>query len=182
MRKFTEIQAELQLIPFGQSPSGNLHCMVGAAPGPRLLVRHFDREIPPALIGALESLRAAAVEFIGRDEELAQLVMIDSPVEIGSDFIARRHRMGDSLAHFADDEDPPEPPPELAIVQERFGRLRASATSPEDLLVATILARSLLEPTSKTMYVYAEERFVITELKVTRSELELRDSPLQETS
>jgi hypothetical protein len=66
-------------------------------------------------------------------------------------------------------DDPPEPEEEMAPMQER---VRARVPRDErDELLKRILARSLLEPTSKTFYIPSEQRFVVADLKPTRDEL-----------
>jgi hypothetical protein len=175
MRDFADIQRELALMPFLDSMNGSLYCVPVAPGAPRLIVRRFDRELTPAMIPVYVDLLAAAQAWIAADPELEQLVRIEQPSEVGHDFIARPHLNATSLDTYMasdPDDDPPDPPDELAPMQSRF-RSRAKVTSgSREALLTTILARSLLAPTHKTMYSFAESRFVVVDLKPIRAELE----------
>lgn len=172
MRSFAEIQPKFGLRPFVDSPNGNLYHVPFSPGAPRLIVRRFDRDLPPILIPAYADLLASAQAWIEADAELAGLARVAQPIEVGSDFIARPHLLGTHLrAYMAwpPEDDPPEPEEEMAPMQARF-HARIPRDEREELL-KTILARSLLEPTAKTMYIPAEERFVVADLKPTRAEL-----------
>lgn len=176
MRSFTDIQQELNLKHWLSSPNGTLYYVPvrqePRRPGPHPLVRRFDSDLPPSLISTYVDLHAAAQAWLEADPELADLARVEQPTEVGEDFIARSHVMGTHLeAYMAwpPEDDPPEPEEEMAPMQARF-RARLPRDEREELL-KTILARSLLEPTAKTMYIPAEERFVVADLKPTRDEL-----------
>jgi hypothetical protein len=175
MRDFADIQRELALRPFLDSANGSLHYVPDAPDAPDLLVRRFDRELMPAMIPTYVDLLAAAQRWIAADPELAQLVRIEQPSEVGRDFIARPYLNATSLdAYLAGDpeDDPPEPPDELPPMQAGFRVRIEAANGPREELLTTILARSLLAPTHKTMYIPAESRFVVVDLKPTQAELE----------
>jgi hypothetical protein len=127
------------------------------------------------LIPAYVDLLRAAQSWIDADPEFAALVRVEQPSEVGRDFIARPHRLGNSLRSFLEydpDEPPPEAPEELDRMQTRFrDRTKVTHDAREALLIS-ILGRSLIEPTAKTMYSYAESGFIIVDLKPTRAELE----------
>lgn len=162
-------------MPFLNSTNGSLHCVPVAPGAPRLIVRRFDRELAPAMIPVYVELLAAAQRWIAADPELAQLARVEQPSEVGHDFIARPHLNATPLdAYLAGDpeDDPPDPPDELALMQARFRARAAAAADPREELLTAILARSLLAPTHKTMYSLAESRFVVVDLKPTRAELE----------
>lgn len=175
MRDFSDIQHELGLKLFLESGNGNLY-FVPASPGaPRVIVRRFDRDLPPALIPAYVDLLAAAQAWIEDDPELSALVRVERPREVGRDFIARPHHIGNSLNSFLDtdpEDDPPEPPDELAPMQARFRARAEAASGPREALLTSILARSLIEPTAKTVYSYRGLPFIVVDLKPTRAELE----------
>src|SRR5438045_1096711 len=90
MRAFADLQPGLA--KFLDSPAGTLYTVSGH-PWPETMVRHFDADIPPELIGAYAELTAAADEWLAGKPDLAELIMIEQPTEIGSDFIARPYRM-----------------------------------------------------------------------------------------
>jgi hypothetical protein len=172
MRTFADIQRELNLVRYVGSFSGNLYIVPVAPSAPRIVVRHFDRDLPPSLIPSYTALLRAAQSWIDTDPELAKLVRVEQPVETGSDFIARPHHLGTALSAYEDDEDPPEAPEELNAVRTRFRARAAQARGERERLLADVLARSLLQPTAKTVFNAREHRFVIADLKPTRDDLE----------
>jgi hypothetical protein len=171
MRTFNDIRGELNLEKFVGSFNGDLFC-VPVAPGAlRILVRHFNRDLPAELIPAYAALLRAAEAWIEGDPELASVVRVDQPTEVGEDFIARLHRMGTSLSAYSDD-DPADPPEELRVMQSRFRARLTESVGPEEALIARVLARSILEPTGKTIYSFPEAKFIIADLKPTLEELD----------
>ncbi|KAB2906967.1 MAG: hypothetical protein F9K40_05570 [Kofleriaceae bacterium] len=174
MRKFIDIQRELDLVRFLESEHGDLY-VPRATDGPPIIVRQFQRTIPSRLVGTYARLLAACQAWIEHDSALAALVRIEQPVEVGEDFLSRAFISATSLASFLSsdaDDDPPEPPEELSTMQTRFRELASTASTPHERTLTAILARSLLEPTYKTVYSMREERFVVADLKPTVAELE----------
>ncbi len=174
MREFTNIERELNLMKFTDSKNGTLYCVPADPGAPRLIVRHFDGDLAPALAAVYVDILATAAAWIAEDPELATLVRIEQPSELGHDFIARRHFNATTLDAFLEtdpEEDPPEPPPELARMQTRFRDRANAAGGPREALLTSILARSILERSLKTFYDYDAEQFVIADLKPTRDEL-----------
>lgn len=175
MREFADIERELHLMKFTDSRNGTLYCVPVAPGAPRLIVRRFDRDVPPSLVPAYAAMITAAAAWIAADPEFAKLVRIEQPTEIGREYIARRHFNATSLDAFLETdpgEDPPEPPPELARMQARFRERTEAASDARDALLTSILARSILERSLKTFYDHDAEQFVIADLKPTRAELE----------
>jgi hypothetical protein len=175
MREFADIERELHLMKFTDSRNGTLYCVPVAPGAPRLIVRRFDGEVPPSLVPAYAGMITAAAAWIAADPELAKLVRIEQPTEIGREYIARRHFNATSLDAFLEtdpDEDPPEPPPELYRMQARFRERTKAASDAREALLTSILARSILERSLKTFYDHDAEQFVIADLKPTRAELE----------
>lgn len=193
MRSFADIQRDLGLVPYGDSSLARVSASPSHERGQRVLVRHFDRDVPPALIPAWVDLTAAAAAWITADPVLARAVRVEEPMERGTDFVASRHIIGTSLRKYverkpwppperdprdadelADDEPPPqpEPPDALPVMLEHFRRRAGTARSPREQLLVQLLSRAILEPASATIYDFSEDRFVITELEPTRAELE----------
>lgn len=175
MREFSDIEHELHLMKFTDSRNGTLYC-VPVAPGAlRLIVRRFDGEIPPSLVPVYASMISAAAAWIAADPELAQLVRVEPPTEIGRDYIARRQFNATSLDAFLEtdpEEDPPEQPPELSRMQARFRERSKVTNEAREALLTSILARSILERSLKTFYDHDAEQFVIADLKPTYAELQ----------
>ena len=175
MREFADIECQLQLMKFTDSASGTLYCVPVSPGAPRLIVRHFDRALPPSLVIAYARLITDAAAWVGADPELANLVRVEQPTEIGSDFIARRHVNATSLDAFLEtypEEDPPEPPPELSRMQTRFRERAKLASSAREALLVSILGHSILERSQKTFYDADVEQFVIADPRPTPDELE----------
>jgi hypothetical protein len=174
MRNFNAIQESVELAPFLESANGDLYIR-RETNGDRFLVRRFNRTLPPSLTGAYARLLAEAQSWLERESALASLVRVEQPIEVGEDFLMRRFVGATSLASFLnedEDDDPPEAPDELAPMQTLFRQFAARAVSAQDVLIVTILARSICEPTYKTIYSFHEERFVVLDLKPTVDELE----------
>jgi len=174
MRDFAELLREYSLIPLTESHAGDLY--VPASPdGPDLVVRHFARGLAPEMIPAFVELHRAAQHWIETDELLTSLARVEQPAEQGRDCVARRFCRGTSLRTFMStdpDDDRPESPDELAVLQERFQARASAVSTDQERVVAEVLSRSLLTPTAKTVYRPNEARFVVVELKVTRDDLE----------
>ncbi len=172
MREFTDIQQDLSLVPFLDSANGSLYYVPDYPDFPRLIVRRFDRDLAPGMIPTYVDILASAQRWIESNSQLAKLVRVVQPVEVGEDFIARPHCVGTSLYAFLDPDeegDPPEPPDELAPMQAQF--LAQPPSGGREELLREVLARSILEPTHKTLYSFAESRFIVVDLKLTRGEL-----------
>ena len=185
MRNFNAIQSELDLVRFIASENGDLY-VPRAVDGSRLLVRWFNRSLRASLVGTYVRLLATAQAWIERDQRLSSLVRVEQPIEAGDDFLARPFHSATPLANFLDadpENDPPEAPEELATMQARFRELADRAAPALESTIVGVLARSLLEPTYKTVYSSREERFVAMDLKPTARELEQLEARLEnETS
>lgn len=174
MRKFNDIQQELTLKKFLDSASGTLY-FVPYAPGrPRVIVRHFDSQLPASLIPPFVSLTRAAQNWLMEYPPLNSLVRVVQPQEVGLDFIAREHftYYTSTESYELDEESLPEQPDELAVMRASFRNACVAADDSPITIVETVLARSLIEPTGKTFFHEGERCFIIVELKPSREELE----------
>jgi hypothetical protein len=176
MRKFAEVQAELGLKKFLDSPLGALY-FVPSLPGkPGIIVRHFDRDVPPALTGAFADLVNAAQQWIEEHPLVARYARVQLPIEVGQDFVSRQHHIyytsTRSYEDYEDDEDPPEPPDELAEMRSSLQQALGHPASEKESIIEAVLARSLLEPTGKVYFNDDEGRFIVVEPKVTPQEIE----------
>lgn len=172
-RDFAALAAEQPLERFLGSRWGTLY-FVPPGPGRRLmLVRRFDGEWPPGLIGPYVDLLDAAQRWIEARPEIAGLVRVDQPIEVGRDFVARPHRLYHvSLDSY--DEGTIEPPKELELLRGRLTQmLEAPASGGErETILRRAIARSVLETTDKTYWKSDERRFVIVEPRLTTELLE----------
>lgn len=170
-RAFADIEAELGLNTFLPSDLGTLHFTPITRERPTAtIVRRFSAE-RAGRAAAWARLTDAAAAWIAVRPTLAAVLRVEPLTKVGSDFVARGRFEGTSLAAYADDDDPPEAPPELAVLRRVFLELATAAPATEAPVVA-LLARSLLSPTHKTVYDYGAELFVIGEIKPTAQDLD----------
>lgn len=167
MRTFNEIAEELGLKKFLASRCGTLHFVPSAKGSQRVIVRHFDRDLPASMITSyVELIRRCKLWIEGRPE-LARLIKIDEPFEVGQDFYARTHHTYYiSLSSYTTDEDAPEPPPELAEMHLELQNAFSSHPDSKDRIVEQILRRSLLEPSTKTWFAEDIEKFIVVEPRI----------------
>ncbi len=175
MREFSDIRDQLGLKKFLDSPMGTLY-FVPYAPGkPRVIVRHFDSQLPVSLVAPFASMTKAAHDWLSRRPDLAGKARVVLPDEVGRDFIAREHftYYTSTESYELDEEDmPPDPPAALFEMREAFSEACGRSDGAIDAIIESVLARSLIEPTGKTFYNESEGLFIIVELKPTRDELE----------
>jgi hypothetical protein len=172
MRTFAEIAREAGLKKFLESASGTLYFDT-LGPAPRMIVRHFDRELPAALAPVFGALVVAAQRWVEARPAVARWVRVEPPLEIGADFVARPHHVYyQSLRSYdePDDDDPIEPPDELAPMRAAVRAAMGAPADARDAVVEAVLARSLLGPTGKTYL--PDDRFVVVEPSPRRDELE----------
>jgi hypothetical protein len=178
MREFADIQRDLGLKKFLDSPLGTLYFVPFAPGAPRVIVRHFDSELPPTLVEPFADLVRAAQQWIEHRPELARLVRVEQPVEVGGDFVARKHHTYyTSTDAYVEWEDPPEPPEEFEQMRSAFRAAVGESADPKDAIIETVLARSLLEPTGKTYFGESDKnesegQFIVVEPKLTREDVE----------
>jgi hypothetical protein len=172
VRNFADITGTALLKKFLESKSGTLYFDT-TGPVLAMIVRHFDRDLPPALVKPFAELTSAARSWIEQHPDVARWVAIEPVIESGADFTARRHHVYyQSLRSYdePDEDDPIEPPDELAPMR---AAVRAALGHPEDeraQIVEAVIARSLLGATGKTYL--GRDRFIVVELTPTRVELE----------
>lgn len=172
MRLFTEIEKDWQVWEFLDVPEGTLYFSDAAAGRPNVIVRHFDGTLPATQVSDFADITRAAQAWLERHAPLSRLVRVEQPFEVGKDYVARPHHVYyTSTSSYVLDEDPPDPPEELAELRERFRTVAAGASTPQDKLLVSLLSRSIVEPSGKTFFKGREGRFVIVELKLTPEDL-----------
>jgi hypothetical protein len=173
MSEFVEVQRALGLKKFCDSPLGTLYAVPYSPGVPRVMVRRFDRELPVTLVQPFAEFVQAAQRWIDDRPALVRLVRIEQPVEVGRDFISRNYLLYyTSTDAYVDWEDPPEPPEELEQMRSAFREAAGKSADPKDIIIEAVLARSLLEPTGKTVFNEEEGRFIVVEPKMTREDVE----------
>ena len=134
-----------------------------------MIVRHFDRDLAPALVRPFGELNAE----VQRHALVARWVHVEPTIEVGEDFVARPHHVYyQSLRSYdePDEDDPVEPPEELAAMRTAVRAALGSPKTERERVVEEVLARSLLVATGKT-YI-DNDRFLVVELTPTREQLE----------
>lgn len=173
MRDFAEIQRERKLYEFVDVPEGTLYLGKPKHCSPKIVVRRFDGTLPVTRLGAFVEIVRGCQAWIEAHPALAELVRVEQPTEVGTDFVARPHHVySTSTSSYVDDEDPPTPPPELFSMQKTFRDLRPSVRTPRERLLTDILARSLIEPSGKTFFKSKEDRWLVVEPKIRPDDLE----------
>lgn len=166
-RSFEDINRQLRLKKFLDSPLGTLY-LVPASPGStRLIARRFDRELEPSLIAPYVGLIRACSEWVQRWPALRAAATIQLPTEVGVDFVARpHHTYVYSTDSYADNELGLDIPDQLALMRQALRESLDAVRGERDEVVATVLTRSLIEPTHKT-YLGDDDRFIVVEPKMT---------------
>lgn len=173
MREFADIQTELGLQEFLDSPLGTLYFIPFTPGGPRVMVRHFDSSLPTTLVKPFVDLIQAVHHWVEDRPLLAHLVTVEQLIEVGKDFVARPHHFyHTSTRAYVDWEYPPEPPEELEQMRSILRAEIGQSDNPKDAIIEAILARSLLEPTGKTYFKESEGKFIIVEPTLTREDVE----------
>ncbi len=152
------------------SSLGTLYCVPVA---PRVMFRYFDSDLPVILVKPFADFVKAAGQWMKSRPKLAHLVKIEQPIEVGYDFIARpHHTYYTSTDVYVDWEYPPEPPEQLEQMRTIFREEIGKSKSPKDVLIETVLTRSLLEPNSKTYFAESKEQFIVVESKLICDDIE----------
>src|SRR5918996_4746979 len=146
MRTFEELRRDPRAMKFLDSPLGTLYVLSDDVGNPELMIRYFDALLTPSYVTPFADLIRDAEEWITQNPELAGLVRIEQPVEVGTDFVARPyHVYYTSTRTYTGWDNPPEPPPELAEMRLIAGEALSSLTNGRQGILRQVLTRSLLE-------------------------------------
>lgn len=172
MRDFATLARTEPLQKFLESASGTLYFDT-RGPAPTMIVRRFDRDLPPALVRPFAELNAAARRWLEAHPAVARWVKLEPPIEVGEDFVARPHHVYHASLRSYDepDEDAPiDPPDELAAMRAAVRAALGRPAGERERIVEDVVARGLLGATGKTYL--PDDQFIIVELTPTRAELE----------
>lgn len=173
MRNFDDIRREPGFNKYCDSKLGTLYTIDDATGYPRIMVRHFDRDLPPALVNPYAELIQAVYQWVEARPEIARLLSVERPHEVGVDFIARPfHVYYGSLDAYTEWEDPPEPPEELELMRSALRAAVGKSSDPRDVIVEEVLSQTLLGLTGKTYFKDSKHRFFMIEPKITREDIE----------
>lgn len=176
MRSFSEIERDLGLVRFAASPLGTLYFVPSSSDGPKLMVRRFDSAAGPEFVTPYAQVAEFAQLWLDERAHLGRLVRVEQPVETGSDFLARKFYVYYVSTNSYLAPDPPEVPEELEEMRSLFREEAGRSDDPRDELVERVLARSILEPNSKTVPDQPQDgsagvQFVIIDPKLTLPDL-----------
>jgi hypothetical protein len=163
-REFADLRSEPGIELFLRSAIGSLYTVSDENGWPVRMIRHFDAELEPALVGTYAEVTAAVDEWLAARPALAQLARVEQPVELGRDFVARPYHVYETSTRTYTDQA--EPPPEL---EQLHDALRAELGAPDDdreAIVQDVVSRSLLEPSGRVFFDDDMRQFVVVEPKI----------------
>ena len=175
MASFDEFSRDRKLGVLDESPLGTLWVPHDAAGN--YMVRRFDREWPPSLLTTYLDMLEAAQQWIAKNAALAAMLRVELPWEIGDDYYAIAfygyQLSATNIMRLPADEEADS----HAAVQRlsaQFAAASSSASGERDVLIASILSRSLASPSRWTfMDDYTKETFVVVDPPATRAEGEM---------
>jgi len=150
------------------STRGSLYVNNGSIP--KIIVRHFDGEIPSKLINTFVILINKTREWIKQHTNINTLVTVEQVLEVGADFlILPFHIYYTSLSDFEDQEFHSKIPEEYSFLQKELKLVLGKSDKLQDLIIEDIIIRSLIEPSAKTYF--DGDRFIIVEPRITLDHL-----------
>ena len=138
-------------------------------------VKHFNSEFPVEFCSSQCDLLAAMQFWLERTPALAERLVIEQPLLIGTDFyVSPNHCHPTSLSEFdnvTNETYPPESPPELAVLRTAFREVQAKIIEPRDRFLSTILERELFPPHNDHTW-FGYEYFSVMDITTTYAELD----------
>jgi hypothetical protein len=164
VRYFLEIEEELGLKKFLESKLGTLYFVPSSPGSQRVIVRRFDNLLSPEYVNAFAEMLRACQQWVESSSSLNQFVRVEQLLEVGADFISRTHHTYfASTDSYAEEHNPPEEPPELEQMRS-IARSLVMDTSDHNLrIIRSVMARSLIEPSTKTYLSDDEMKFIVVE-------------------
>ena len=151
MRKFEQIKKELNLKKFLHSELGTLYFIPAKQDAARIMVRYFDKTLPPSDINTFVEIIRSVKGWISQYKELSDIVEVVQPIEIGIDFIARpHHTYYVSLRSYDDKEDGIDPPKEFEQLKASFNTFFLSLS---EILFISVKFSAIVFPFSKKVFV-----------------------------
>lgn len=152
MRQFSDIEDTLKLVKLVSSRLGTVYSTPFTTKEEFFIVRRFDSELSPLMIWHYADLIRAVHDWVERRPELSKCVRVELPLEIGSDFVLRKHHVYIRSLDSFTWEPPwaPEPDEELEQMQRAANAALGHAQDAREQIIEGIVRRSLLEPSAKT--------------------------------
>lgn len=166
MRIFEDVLAEKKLVKFLASSVGML--FYGDAGGDRVIVRKFSCA-KDALIYV--SISSFFFDWVRSGVVVPAHVAFQPYLEVGKDFIMRRHGIYTSTSELLDEESTVEIPDEyrraLSVVE---GSL-SGALYGNQSVIENVVRNSVLLPTGKTCYDFSSGKILVFEPKITLDDM-----------
>ena len=161
---FGNLKKSIELELILPSSRGSLYVNKGS--NPKIMVRHFDGEIPSKLINTFVILVNMTREWISNHSKINKLVYIEEILEVGFDFLMLPfHIYYTSLSAFEDKDFHSEIPKEYSYLKNELKLEFGKSKKSRDLIIEDIVKRSLLEPSAKTFF--DGEKFIVVEPRIT---------------
>jgi len=172
MRSFEQLRATDTLRDQGENSLGTVYWRREGGPA-GTIVQRFEHA-GAAAVAAYVSLHEAAHQWVHDDDESDAWYIfdVDEPLEVGTDFVIVRRRVGNSLASFLSYDDPAPQPPRVAELRALLPELLAAAATPTDRWIARLVADRIARPSHEIIFERDESLFRIQDLEPTRDELE----------
>lgn len=169
MRKFTDLQQELNLIEFFDSIRGTIYTTHDEVP--EIMVRRFDGDLPACFVKFYAEITEAMSHWVEERPELSSLIKVETIKEVGEDFIIIPcHIYYESLSAYEDREYYPELPDELNQMRTALKLNLGKSGSLKENIFEEVLAKSLLESSGDTYF--DGSKFIVVEPQITREHLE----------
>jgi hypothetical protein len=166
VRYFSEIKEELRLKQFLESELGTLYFVPSSPGSKRVIVRRFDSLLSPEYVNTFAEMLRACQQWVEGSSSLNQFVRVEQPLEVGADFISRKHHTYvASTDSYAEEYNPPEEPPELEKMRSIVRFLIMNSSDQNLKIILSVMARSLIEPSTKTYLNDDEMKFIVVEPK-----------------
>ncbi|HEU4325325.1 MAG TPA: hypothetical protein VFS21_19435 [Roseiflexaceae bacterium] len=166
VRSFKDIQQSLALVTFAASPLGTLYYNSHAFGRDMLLVRHFDSDLPPKYAIAYSDLIWSIQDWIQQYPDIAQILRIEQPLEVGKDFIARKwhfFNMSNSIGAYNQNKNSIHTPPEFFKLKHSFDQIVSTLNNTQDDIFIRILHKTLFGSSEKAYFYYGTRRFIVAE-------------------
>jgi hypothetical protein len=108
----------------------------------------------------------ACQQWVESSSALNEFVRVEQPLEVGADFISRKHHTYiASTDSYTEAHNPTEEPPELQQMRS-IVRFLIFDTSDHNLkIIQSAMSRSLIEPSTKTYLSDDKKKFIVVEPK-----------------
>jgi hypothetical protein len=175
MKTFEELKNKMTLKPRAgdECELGTMYFEPDATRDKMIIIRHLDNKLTVELLPVYVHLYHSIQQWISNNPEVNQYVFMPNLLEVGKDYFIRQyHVYGTSIRRYINHKEPIEPPDEFEDMVRVVSR-ELQAVPEKEKIIARILRRSLLEPTSKTFFTSRYmKKFVIVEPKVTIADIE----------